>query len=451
MLSSIILGTVATNVLLDMRRRIILLSKIAVCLAILVNSSCVSTPKESLSSPDIPETPAEFFEYEISDDKAEITKYTGNATEVGIPSRLGGKRVDAIGFHAFDNKGITAVSIPKGVTSIGFAAFEDNKLSLLYLPDTVTTIDMYAFCRNKLTNVRFSKKLKSIDDRAFWGNDLTIVNLPDGLTSLGEHAFAVNKLINVNIPTSVKEIGQNAFSGNQLTSVVIPDSVQTLGNNVFDGNNFSAPVVIPESVTFVKHDNTDDYFTGILSGKGTERVVIITEVIGDSDQDGITIPDTIAGFPVVRISERAFQHNYIYDSTSIVIPASIKEIGDGAFSNPKITTVTVKDNATNLALEQYLAKNPLLSDKQKNDMMEKYLTDWEWNVNSVSQAIKSYLKIPEDNVNNKNWHLIIVNNEIKKFEESKAKIDINKLTSDQKQRYNLALDKVEIALNSMIN
>ena len=60
------------------------------------------------------------FEYTVSNGKATVTGYRGDAARVRIPAKLGGNPVTAIASGAFAGRdGITAVKIPDGVEAIG--------------------------------------------------------------------------------------------------------------------------------------------------------------------------------------------------------------------------------------------------------------------------------------------------------------------------------------------
>ena len=82
-------------------------------------------------------------------DAVEITGYTGNDSNVIIPSTIDGHTVKAIGKEAFyNNKNLVEVTIPDGVTVIDEEAF--------------------SFCTN-LKTVRCTKSLKEINMHAFLG------------------------------------------------------------------------------------------------------------------------------------------------------------------------------------------------------------------------------------------------------------------------------------------
>jgi len=74
----------------------------------------------------IPKVGAEDLSYTVNSDKTSctVTGVTSDATEIVIPTTLGGYAVTAIGEKAFENKAnLTAIYIPRSVTSIGVNAF----------------------------------------------------------------------------------------------------------------------------------------------------------------------------------------------------------------------------------------------------------------------------------------------------------------------------------------
>ena len=106
------------------------------------------------------------FEYSVSGDTAEITKYKGSASTLVIPSEIDGKKVTGIGRMAFAScTTLTDVTIPDSVTSIGDWAFSDcDAIVNVKIPDTVTYLGEYAFrsC-SSLKSVHIPKRIKTIE------------------------------------------------------------------------------------------------------------------------------------------------------------------------------------------------------------------------------------------------------------------------------------------------
>ncbi|MBQ8791284.1 MAG: leucine-rich repeat protein [Ruminiclostridium sp.] len=195
-----------------------------------------------------------------------ITGYTGNDTELIIPSEIDGKRVSGIDGMVFrDCTSLTSVVIPDGVTSIGIWAFECcSSLTSVTIPDSVTTIKTGAFmmCTSlksitipygvttieydtfidceSLTSVVIPDSVTSIGDQAFLGcSSLTSVTIPDSVTNIDGYAFYdCDSLVHISIPDSVTSIGEYAFYDCELlTSIIIPDSVTSIGMDAFDYTN----------------------------------------------------------------------------------------------------------------------------------------------------------------------------------------------------------------------
>ena len=206
------------------------------------------------------------------------------------------KGVTSIGYRAFCNcSGLRAVAIPSGVTSIGFAAFNDcSELKSVAIPSSVTRIEHSAFggcCA--LETLTIPDNVTSIGGGAFnscgkltvapgnshytMANGLlcnkskttvvscpgtsTSVTIPSGVTSIGDRAFIDCKTLrSVTIPSTVKSLGYAAFSHcSGLSSITIPSSVTWIGDSAFDGCGGLISVEIPASVTWIGEGNFSGY------------------------------------------------------------------------------------------------------------------------------------------------------------------------------------------------
>lgn len=102
------------------------------------------------------ETEAHFC-YVVEQGAATLTAYIGTASEVEIPTTLGGYPVRAIGDRAFaGNTELTSVTVPEGVEHVGWFAFSGCvMLENIALPTSLTSIDYGAteHCKSTLTVV----------------------------------------------------------------------------------------------------------------------------------------------------------------------------------------------------------------------------------------------------------------------------------------------------------
>ena len=105
--------------------------------------------------------------------------------------------------------------------------------------------------------------------------------------------------------------------------VVIPDGVKEIGELAFFECRNIGEVSIPDSVTKIGK-GAFNYCTGMADDDG---FVIVRNVLYyyDGDNSDVVIPSG-----VVRICDSAFCDTRVM-ITSVVIPDSVTEIGDGAF------------------------------------------------------------------------------------------------------------------------
>lgn len=232
-------------------------------------------------------------------EKPAISKdYSGQIT---IPQEVQGYKVVRIGANAFSNCNITSAIIQEGVR----------------------IIEQYAFngCEN-LKKVKFPKTLTAIEEYAFVNTSLSVIHIPKSVSHIGNHALrsvcttkievdvdneyydsredcnaiietASNILIvgckNTRIPSSVIEIGTGAYTFcKELYELSIPSNVKVVGNSAFAGCS-----------------NLHKLFFS----NGLER-----------------------------IGEDAFGNTNI---NSIIIPKSVKAIGNGAFHTNKMKSIKV--------------------------------------------------------------------------------------------------------------
>ena len=148
--------------------------------------------------------------------------YTGDSSDISIPSVINETAITRIGDTAFDMRNLNKVIIPNSVTIIGDYAFSYNLLTNVVIPNSVTSIGSGAFdSNNMLANIIISNSVTSIASNAFTSNQLKSIVIPNNVTTIGGVAFAYNSLTNIIIPNSVTIIGSDAFLGNELENIII--------------------------------------------------------------------------------------------------------------------------------------------------------------------------------------------------------------------------------------
>ena len=267
-----------------------------------------------------------------------ITGYTGNATEIIIPSEHEGVPIVAIADYAFQNRtSITKVVISDNVKLIGARAFYNCK---------------------GLTSVTIGKSVTSIGESAFYGcTSLTSITIPDSVTSIGAHAFYNCKgLTSVTIGKSVTNIGVAAFCWcTALTEINFNAiSMKDLNSNndvLYNAGIYASGITVNIGANVIKMpkylfslDNSSLVIIKVVFAENSVCRSIECAFSGCTGLTSITIPDS-----VTSIGNYTFQN--CTSLTSITIPDSVTSIGDFAFSNcDSLTSVTIPDGVTSIGM-----------------------------------------------------------------------------------------------------
>lgn len=243
-------------------------------------------------TPGEPETPSPDADFDF--EAGTILKYKGSAAELEVPAQIGGVPVTAIGAQAFaQNFGLKQITLPEGVISIGANAFEN--------------------CRN-LVALTLPSTLKEIGEWAFYQCiQLKTLALNDGLAKIGSHAFQYcHALTDMRIPASAADIGELAFT---MCRGMTGFHVDAANPNYSD-------------------------IDGVLFNKGGTE--LIRYPAGRTDAV-YNIPDGTAA-----IAAEAFKLYYADSAGNalerVVFPSSLKKVGNNAFMQTNLKSVTIPAN-----------------------------------------------------------------------------------------------------------
>ncbi len=359
----------------------------------------VITPPDPYNPPDYIEgQPGEFMldgiYYYRNDDNVTVTyglsdcSYNNYSGDITIPKTIvyQGKTysVTTIGASAFRSCiGLTSITLPSSIKKFDYYAFYNcSSLKRVNITDinawlNTNFLDSLAnplneahhlyLNENEITELTFPNMLTSIGNYVFSGcSGLKSVTIPSSITSIGRSAFSgCSGLTSIALSSSLNTIGDYAFSGcSGLTNIALSSSLNTIGNYAFSHCSGLTSITIPNSVTFIG-DGAFTYCTGlntinvdssnpIYDSRDNCNAIVKTsenEIIAGCK--GTVIPSSVTN--IKGLIQEYFYHDgpfsYYYlafvgygafegiNMDSLIIPASITNIGHGAFQGSHINKI----------------------------------------------------------------------------------------------------------------
>lgn len=186
--------------------------------------------------------------------------------------------------------------------------------------------EIYTAGNTSIENIDINPKNKyytSIDGIVYTADKKTLIRcpvgksgkvvIPDGVTTIGRHAFRSCKISEVVIPDSVTEIGISAFTESHIQNFTLGKGMTYIGKYMFS------------TCKNIKHIHIPSHIKEIMS----------------SAFSACNAEDIVLDEGVERIGLNAFEVSTAND-TKIILPSSVKMIGDGALRNIKNVTMTNK-------------------------------------------------------------------------------------------------------------
>lgn len=186
--------------------------------------------------------------------------------------------------------------------------------------------EIYTAGNTSIENIDINPKNKyytSIDGIVYTADKKTLIRcpvgksgkvvIPDGVTTIGRHAFRSCKISEVVIPDSVTEIGISAFTESHIQDFTLGKGMTYIGKYMFS------------TCKNIKHIHIPSHIKEIMS----------------SAFSACNAEDIVLDEGVERIGLNAFEVSTVND-TKIILPSSVKMIGDGALRNIKNVTLTNK-------------------------------------------------------------------------------------------------------------
>lgn len=192
------------------------------------------------------------YEYEEMQRGLKILRYVDfDEDVVVIPNVIEGKKVIAIGNHAFKGcVGIEKIIISEGIEILGNGVFLNCKgLKEVVLPSTlrrIGTTDPTGCAAILGSMTKF--------DGAFEYTALESITIPGLVKYIGEYTFAgCENLKKVTLPSKLKELQKSTFQWcRSLEEVVFPREMETVRLSAFEGCESIKTVDLPEGVTSIE-------------------------------------------------------------------------------------------------------------------------------------------------------------------------------------------------------
>ena len=209
-------------------------------------------------------------------------------------------------------------------------------------------------------------RVTEIDDAAFRNcSALTSITIPEGIVRIGKLAFAeCSSLTSITIPKTVTQIesgrvdiGENRYYGHlfthcpSLTSIVVEEgnpkykTIQN-GNGIIDKTTNT--LIAGDQTTIIPEEVTSIGVYAFAKCKALTSITIPNSVMSignsafyDCALTSVTIPDS-----VTSIGNCAFQDCRAL--TSVTIPDGVTSIGNGAFYDCALTSITIPNSVTSI-------------------------------------------------------------------------------------------------------
>ncbi|MEE0574246.1 MAG: leucine-rich repeat protein [Paraprevotella clara] len=250
----------------------------------------------------------------------------------------------------------TVINIKEGTESVTDYAFQNQTyLTKAIIPSGLTYLgkDAFAGCRS-LGEVEWNAEECRDFESCPFADALSFVTFGDAVRRIPAYMFqGCTGLFEVNLPVGLLEIGDDAFYGCEgLSEIVIPETVEKIGRYAFSGCSNITHVTIPENVTYL--GDASFYNCEKLSGVSYDAVnckdnrynsTTFPPFYGSPLQK-ITIGDKVERLPAMIASWQKLGE--------VVIPNSVRTIGEKAFYNSQITSLTVGENIDSIGNQAFL-------------------------------------------------------------------------------------------------
>ncbi len=274
-------------------------------------------------------------------------------TTINIPPSI-----TTINDYAFQNTGISSITLSNNVKNLGSSVFRDCKnLQSVSLPSGISKIpDRFFYNCDNLTTFSTPSSVTSIGDKAFYNCDnLKTVTLSDNITSINNKAFnQCEKLSTVNISASSKlrELDEYAFSETAIESLTLPSTLQTISSYCFSQCDKL------ESLT-ISSQNTNDVQIKNSAFEGCRKLrsLSLPRNISNYEKAAFKDCESLTSFTLgqntTEISESLFQNCSSLTTLNLTNSDILVKIGKKALSNTAISSFDIPETVSSIGDEAF--------------------------------------------------------------------------------------------------
>ena len=205
-------------------------------------------------------------------DKQANTSLSGCKTLKEIIFEEGMEKIPA--YVAADVTSVNHIVVPESVKEIGERAFYNTQSLLqITLPESITIIGQRAFALSGLVSIEVPEKVTVLEDGMFYQcRNLEQVKLSDGITIMKSNIFEeCGKLKELKLPSKLEMMGTALIRGTQIESIVVPKTLKECqhapGNWALSEDKYLKEIIFEEGMEKIPSQL-------ILRSETLERVVI---------------------------------------------------------------------------------------------------------------------------------------------------------------------------------
>lgn len=302
-----------------------------------------------------------------------------------LPASLG-----SIGEYGFLGcKALTSIELPAALTEIGVSAFNGCSAMAcdVNIPDGVTVIPDGAFDQSGITGITLGKNVKTVGRKAFYNcQNILSITLNEGLTEIGEMGFFnCSKIKELELPASLTTMGSSAFWNVGIKVVCHSAAPLTLPKSTMYSYQFKkCTVIVPvgsvaayvaatdkgwdESNTYLtfagladgveyRANDTEAWVTGVaddtvvadikdyLSIDGSQMPVTRIDAAfrGKTQLQKVTVPAAVNALP-----ENMFRDCTSLNAVTFASGSQLQTIGKWAFMSTAVAAIEIPEGVTEL-------------------------------------------------------------------------------------------------------